>query len=159
MNAVKVTSWQDNNYFIGFLNEYPDYQTQGMIKEELIENLKNLFIDIESGQIPHIRSVYSPLILEKEGAEEISPINPSLSHFSTKEDEDRSFDSDSYCLGELKKPDVIKLFEQMGCSPMYIGVQHDWYFNAKTNQSQPVPRHNEINKSLVKTILNKLANN
>jgi predicted RNase H-like HicB family nuclease len=52
MRTVKFTSWQDDTFFIGFLNEYPDYQTQGMTKEELIENLKDLLIDVESGQVP-----------------------------------------------------------------------------------------------------------
>ena len=41
MRTVKFTSWQDGEFFIGFLNEYPDYQTQGMHKEELAENLKD----------------------------------------------------------------------------------------------------------------------
>ena len=44
-------------FFIGFLNEYPDYQTQGMSKEELMENLKDLLVDLESGQVPYIRKV------------------------------------------------------------------------------------------------------
>ena len=29
MRTVKFTYWQDGKFFIGFLNEYPDYQTQG----------------------------------------------------------------------------------------------------------------------------------
>ena len=33
MKTVKFTSWQDGDFFIGFLNEYPDYQTQGLSKE------------------------------------------------------------------------------------------------------------------------------
>lgn len=62
MRSVKFTSWQDDTFFIGFLNEYPDYQTQGMTKEELIDNLKDLLIDIESGQIPYIRKVEELLV-------------------------------------------------------------------------------------------------
>ncbi len=62
MRAVKFTSWQDDAFFIGFLNEYPDYQTQGMTKEELIENLKDLFVDLESGQVPYIRKVEELLV-------------------------------------------------------------------------------------------------
>ncbi len=62
MRAIKFTSWQDDVFFIGFLNEYPDYQTQGMTKEELIENLKDLFIDIESSQVPYIRKVEELLV-------------------------------------------------------------------------------------------------
>ena len=58
----KFTSWQDDIFFIGFLNEYPEYQTQGMTKEELIENLKDLLIDFESGQVPYIRKVEELLV-------------------------------------------------------------------------------------------------
>lgn len=62
MRSIKFTSWQDGSYFVGFLNEYPDYQTQGMTKEELIENLKDLLNDIESAQIPYIRKVEELLV-------------------------------------------------------------------------------------------------
>jgi hypothetical protein len=57
MRTVKFTSWQDGEFFIGFLNEYPDYQTQGMHKEELAENLKDLLNDLELGQVPYVRKV------------------------------------------------------------------------------------------------------
>jgi predicted RNase H-like HicB family nuclease len=62
MRAIKFTSWQDGPFFVGFLNEFPDYQTQGMTKEELIENLKDLLNDIESAQIPYIRKVEELLV-------------------------------------------------------------------------------------------------
>lgn len=57
MKRLKFTYWQDGEYFIGFLNDYPDYETQGLSKEELIETLKDLLRDIESGEIPYIRRV------------------------------------------------------------------------------------------------------
>ncbi|HHT9116424.1 MAG: type II toxin-antitoxin system HicB family antitoxin [Planctomycetes bacterium] len=57
MRTVKYTYWKDGEFFIGFLNEYPDYQTQGISKEELVENLKDLLVDLESGQISYIRKV------------------------------------------------------------------------------------------------------
>jgi hypothetical protein len=57
MKTLKFTYWKDSDFFLGFLNDYPDYQTQGLSKEELIENLRSLLIDIESGEIPHIRKV------------------------------------------------------------------------------------------------------
>ena len=62
MRAVKFTSWQDDIFFIGFLNEYPEYQTQGMTKEELIQSLKDLLIDVESDQVPYIRKVEELLV-------------------------------------------------------------------------------------------------
>jgi predicted RNase H-like HicB family nuclease len=57
MKTAKFTYWQDGDYYLGFLNEYPDYQTQGMSKEELVNNLKDLLVDLESGEIPYIRKV------------------------------------------------------------------------------------------------------
>jgi len=57
METVKYTFWQDGDFFIGYLNNYPDYETQGYSKEELIENLKDLFKEFESGEIPFIKKV------------------------------------------------------------------------------------------------------
>ncbi len=57
MKTTKFTYWQDGDYYLGFLNDYPDYQTQGMSKEELVKNLKDLLADLESGEIPYIRKV------------------------------------------------------------------------------------------------------
>lgn len=56
------TFWQDGDYFIGFLNDYPDYLTQGMSREELADNLRSLLVDIESSQIPYIRKVEDLLV-------------------------------------------------------------------------------------------------
>ncbi len=57
MKTVKYTYWQDGEFFIGFLNDFPDYETQGFSKEELLENLKSLLEDIEAKGIPFIRKV------------------------------------------------------------------------------------------------------
>jgi len=57
MKTIKYTFWQDGEFFIGLLNDYPDYETQGYSKEELLENLKSLLEDIESDEIPFIRKV------------------------------------------------------------------------------------------------------
>jgi len=62
MRTVKFTSWQDGDFYIGFLNEYPDYQTQGVTKEELADNLKDLLVDLESGQVPYVRKVEELLV-------------------------------------------------------------------------------------------------
>jgi len=45
----------------------------------------------------------------------------------------------------------------MGCVLTRHGGRHDWYTNPSTKQSQPVPRHNEINEYLAKSIIKKLA--
>ena len=46
MNKTKVTYWQDGIYWIGYMNEYPEYLTQGLSLEELIKNLKDIYHDI-----------------------------------------------------------------------------------------------------------------
>ncbi|HMO81975.1 MAG TPA: hypothetical protein PKD24_14385 [Pyrinomonadaceae bacterium] len=57
MRTLEYTYWQDGEYFLGHLNEYPDYETQAYSKEELIENLKDLLADLESDQVPFVRHV------------------------------------------------------------------------------------------------------
>lgn len=47
LDETEYTCWQDGDFYLGYLNEYPDYQTQGYSKEELIANLQDLLNDIE----------------------------------------------------------------------------------------------------------------
>jgi predicted RNase H-like HicB family nuclease len=54
MKTTKFTYWQDAGYYLGFQNDYPDYQTQTTSKEELVGNLKDLLTDLESGGVPHV---------------------------------------------------------------------------------------------------------
>ena len=62
MKKLSFTFWRDGEFYIGFLNDYPDYQTQGATKSELTENLKDLLVDIESSEVPYIRKVEELLI-------------------------------------------------------------------------------------------------
>lgn len=57
MKTARFTYWQDGEYYLGFLNDYPDYRTQAFSKKELINNLKELLIDLESGEVPYVRKV------------------------------------------------------------------------------------------------------
>jgi predicted RNase H-like HicB family nuclease len=57
MRTLKMTYWKDDQFYVGYWNDFPDYRTQGTSKEELIENLKDLLEDIESGEVPYIRKV------------------------------------------------------------------------------------------------------
>ncbi|OQA27840.1 MAG: hypothetical protein BWY58_00727 [Chloroflexi bacterium ADurb.Bin344] len=50
MKTRKYTYWKDGEYYLGYWNEYPEYQTQALSKDELIENLKSLLFDLESGE-------------------------------------------------------------------------------------------------------------
>ena len=58
----------------------------------------------------------------------------------------------------MKRRDLIKQLTSMGCVLVRHGSRHDWYTNPQTKQSQPVPRHNEINEQLAKSIIKKLGN-
>ena len=55
VKSVKYVYWQEDDLWIGYLEEYPDYWTQGRTLNELEENLKDLFEDLSGGAIPHVR--------------------------------------------------------------------------------------------------------
>jgi predicted RNA binding protein YcfA (HicA-like mRNA interferase family) len=57
----------------------------------------------------------------------------------------------------MKRRDLIRSLEEMGCVLTRHGARHDWYTNPQTKQSQPVPRHAEINENLAKSIIKKLS--
>lgn len=57
----------------------------------------------------------------------------------------------------MKRRELIKRLEELGCVLIRHGGNHDWYTNQITKQSQPVPRHKEINENLAKSIINKLS--
>ena len=59
----------------------------------------------------------------------------------------------------MKRRDLIKRLEEMGCVLVRHGGKHDFYTNYKTKQSQPVPFHKEINENLAKAIIKKLSGN
>jgi predicted RNase H-like HicB family nuclease len=43
--------------WLGYFEDYPDYLTQGESLAELEENLRDLYRDLTSGEIPGIRKV------------------------------------------------------------------------------------------------------
>ncbi|MEA5552927.1 type II toxin-antitoxin system HicA family toxin [Anabaena cylindrica UHCC 0172] len=58
----------------------------------------------------------------------------------------------------MKRRDLIKELEEIGCIFIRHGGNHDWYQNPLTKVSQPIPRHREINDNLAKHILKMLQN-
>lgn len=54
---INFTHWQDGAFYIGFINQYPDYETQGESLEELKENLIDLWQDLESDKVPYSRKI------------------------------------------------------------------------------------------------------
>jgi predicted RNA binding protein YcfA (HicA-like mRNA interferase family) len=57
----------------------------------------------------------------------------------------------------MKRRDLIAKLESMGCVLLRHGGRHDWYHNPNTKESQPVPRHREINEHLARNIIKKLS--
>ena len=56
----------------------------------------------------------------------------------------------------MKRRDLIRELEKMGCVLIRHGARHDWYQNPRTQVSQPIPRHREINEYLAKHIVKML---
>ncbi len=57
MTLLKYTYWQDGEMWLGYLEEYPDYMTQGENMEELQENLKDIYQELIGNVIPSVRHV------------------------------------------------------------------------------------------------------
>lgn len=53
--VLKFTFWQDEDFWLGYLDDYPDYSSQGETQEELRENLVDIYQEIISGNIPVVR--------------------------------------------------------------------------------------------------------
>lgn len=49
---TKFTWWKERDHFLGYLDEYPDYQTQGGSLEDLKLHLLDLYQDLFSAAIP-----------------------------------------------------------------------------------------------------------
>lgn len=57
MKTIRYVYWQDDDMWLGYLEDYPDYRTQGQTLEELQENLKDIFQDVTTGVIPNVKHV------------------------------------------------------------------------------------------------------
>ena len=57
MRTVKIVYWEEDGAWLGYLQEYPDYWSQGETLDDLREHLKDLHRDMSGGHIPGIRMV------------------------------------------------------------------------------------------------------
>ena len=57
IQAIKYVHWQENDSWLGYLEEYPDYWTQGDSLVDLVEHLKDLCLDLSGGRIPAARKL------------------------------------------------------------------------------------------------------
>ena len=54
---MKYKYWQDEEMWLGYFVEYPDYMTQGETFDELKENLQDIYKELISGNIPSVRRI------------------------------------------------------------------------------------------------------
>lgn len=57
MKTIKIVYWEEDGAWIGYVQDYPDYWTQGETLDDLREHLKEIYQDMSSGHIPGIRRV------------------------------------------------------------------------------------------------------
>jgi mRNA interferase HicA len=57
----------------------------------------------------------------------------------------------------VKRVDLIRSIEKLGCVLVRHGAKHDWYRNPSTGASQPIPRHREIKEQLARHIIRMLS--
>ena len=57
MGKLRYVHWQEEDFHRGYCEDYPNYITQGKTLDELLENLKDLYRDISSGEVPYVRKV------------------------------------------------------------------------------------------------------
>lgn len=55
MTTAGFIYWQDGDWWLGYLEEFPDYKTQGESLEDLKAHLLDLYRDLTSGELPGVR--------------------------------------------------------------------------------------------------------
>ncbi len=49
--TTRYVYWEEGGWFLGYLEEWPDYMTQGATREELETMLRALYVDLTSGEL------------------------------------------------------------------------------------------------------------
>jgi hypothetical protein len=55
MQRQRFVYWQDGDAWLGYLEEFPDYVTQGDSLDDLKEHLRDIYADVAGGVIPGVR--------------------------------------------------------------------------------------------------------
>ncbi len=55
MKNTSYVYWQDGEMWLGYLEDYPDYLTQGESLADLEEHLRDIYEDVTTGKIPNVR--------------------------------------------------------------------------------------------------------
>jgi len=54
MSKLRMIYWKED-FWVGYIEEYPDFHTQGNTLEELKENIIDIYKDIQSGLVPNVK--------------------------------------------------------------------------------------------------------
>lgn len=46
VKTLTYTYWKDGDFWLGYLNEFPDYWTQGVSMNDLQDHLLDLYLDL-----------------------------------------------------------------------------------------------------------------
>jgi predicted RNase H-like HicB family nuclease len=57
MEKKKFVYYEEAKMLVGWLEEFPDYRTQGETLEELQENLKDIYAELTGGSIPAVHRI------------------------------------------------------------------------------------------------------
>ncbi len=57
VTTTKMVYWQEDECWLGYLEEFPDYWTQGETLDDLKQHLRDLYTDLTSGELPGVRRV------------------------------------------------------------------------------------------------------
>jgi predicted RNase H-like HicB family nuclease len=57
MNTKKFIYYREDDMWVGWLEKFPDYKTQGETLEELKENLIEIYEELSSGYIPSVHQL------------------------------------------------------------------------------------------------------
>jgi predicted RNase H-like HicB family nuclease len=57
MEKKTFVYYEEDQVLVGWLEEFPDYRTQGETLDELRENLKDIYEELTGGRIPAVHRV------------------------------------------------------------------------------------------------------
>ena len=57
MKTTKIVHWEQDGTWLGYIQDYPDYWTQGESLEDLHGHLRDLYADLTSGVLAGVRKV------------------------------------------------------------------------------------------------------
>ena len=57
MEKMRYVYYKEDDMWVGYLEQYPDYMTQGETIEELKENLVDIYKEVNSNTISFVRRI------------------------------------------------------------------------------------------------------